>query len=142
MKTFIISIFLLSILCSKIAKSISGNIINHEILCSLKDTTIYPLITYTSIDLQSFQNLPVDTFLAHLPAGYILSPLLPQDNLKTRTQICAVYGNHIEFYIIVRDFKYMNPYSLTGDWDVNLFKREKIARIELYQNGDCIKGCD
>jgi hypothetical protein len=106
------------------------------------DTTFYPFSTFDAINLTQYYNKPVDTFLAHLPVGYVLSTLLPIDNLKRRVQICAEYGNHIEFYIVVKDFHYMNPFSSTGIWDETLFRKENINRIEFYKLGDCIKGCD
>ena len=114
----------------------------HLLNGNTTDTAFYPFATYDSINLNQYYNKPVDSFLAHLPAGYILSPLLPLDNLKCRGQIRAKYGNNIEFYIFVKNFQYMTPCSFTGTWDVTLFRKENIGWIELFKMGDCLKGCD
>jgi hypothetical protein len=43
--------------------------------------------------------------------------------------------------IYVAEFTHMNRYSPTGTWDINLFKKEKIDKIEVWRNQNlCING--
>ncbi len=106
------------------------------------DTAIYPLDKLISIDFNKYLNKPIDTFLVKIPTGYVLSKLFSSDNLKCRNRIAVYYGNNITYCITVDQFQYMNPCNLNRIWDINLFRKEKIGSIELYnENGDCVKGC-
>lgn len=138
MKTLFISfVFLFSFGFLKAEKKI-----NNECVYFPVDTTIYPLSVLAAIDFVGYYDRPVDSFLAHLPPGFVLSELLPMDNLKRRERLCVYYGNSIKFFVIVHNFQYISPYNTNRNWDIELFKKEKIGRIELHSNGDCIKGCN
>ncbi|MBC7534081.1 MAG: hypothetical protein H7258_00120 [Ferruginibacter sp.] len=114
-------------------------------ITNLIDTAAYPIANISSINLPFYYNKPINTFLADLTnsyPGYILSSIYANDNLRMGTRVNVYYSNHMGFVLIVKNFQYMNPFSLTGNFDVNLFRQENINKIELRNIGDCIHGCN
>jgi hypothetical protein len=51
----------------------------------------------------------------------------------------SLYGPGVKIY--VKEYTHMTRYSATGAWDVNLFRKEKIYRIDVYKDQNtCING--
>lgn len=89
--------------------------------------------------------MPVDSFILAINA-------IPYDmevhgsGINKRTMLRASYlwyqySNGAIIRIYVREYSHMNRYSPTGTWDVLLFRKEKIYKIEIWKNGyTCWKG--
>ena len=113
-------------------------------ITNLIDTAAYPIANISSINLPFYYNKPINTFLADLAdayPGYILGKVYG-NQIRWGKKINVYYGNDIAFIIVVKTFQFMNPFSLTGNVDVNLFRQENINRIELRNVGDCVHGCN
>jgi len=119
------------------------------IVCKADTLPTAQLISFLSgMNVTSYYGKPVDSFLVAIPANFY--------NLKVyggthsygamrRAQYLAVdfttnpYGPGVHIY--VSEYTHMDRYSSTGSWDVNLFRKEKIDRIEVWKNQNtCING--
>ena len=108
------------------------------------DTAAYPIANISSINLPFYYNKPINTFLADLAdayPGYVLGRIYGNE-IRRGTMINVYYGNSIAFVIVVKNFQYINSFSPTGNFDINLFRQENINKIELRNIGDCIHGCN
>ena len=104
------------------------------------------LITFLQqINVQSFYGKPVDSFLLAVPAipyqMKIYGGSNSQGALFRASYLWYVYSGGPVIRIHVREYTHMNRYSPTATWDVNLFRQEKIYRIDIYKDqNSCING--
>ena len=118
------------------------------------DTLAIPQLIPFMRDLQisNYYNKPVDSFLLAIPANMyglkvyggdhsqgamFKASFLYVDFTPDRSGPCAL--------IYVREYTHMDRFSPTATWDVNLFRKEKIYRIDVYKdqntciNGECLQ---
>ena len=143
MKKYFLLIFLIAT-----KNVLSNSILPHKkyqiSINSIIDTAVYPIANISSINLPFYYNKPINIFLADLADAYpgcILSSIYANDNLRMGTRVNVYYSNHMGFVLIVKNFQYMNSFSPTGNFDINLFRKENIHRIELWNVEDCVHGC-
>jgi hypothetical protein len=107
------------------------------------------LITFLQqMDINSFYDMPVDSFLSAIPSNFYNLKVYGGSNSQgaifraSRMKVDFVQDGHGPGVIIyVREYTHMNRYSPTGTWDVNLFRQEKIYRIDVYKDQNtCING--
>lgn len=138
MKAIVLSILLLITLNSFAGKGenrIDSLPHNHPLITQLK-----------AINLQHYQELPVDSLLSALPAGIVSLNIRPSILLKRAHYLVASYGNDVTVFIFVARFRFMNPeFAPTGDpdqnWDINQFKKESLTYAVIF-NFSCINGCE
>lgn len=102
------------------------------------DTTLSLLM---NINLVSYNNKQVDSFLTVLPANYIKLKIVGGGRPRYADALLVLYPNNVTVHIIVRNFSHMNPKSNVLQWDINLFKMENIDHIEIHAGPVCVKGC-
>jgi hypothetical protein len=102
--------------------------------CNGITDTIVPYLT--SLDLNYYKNKPVDSFLTVLPTMYNSIVVQSLGNLKYARIIKVKYPENVRVLIFVKNFQYMNPRSETSHWDINLFKKENLACIEIWHGNN------
>ncbi len=100
------------------------------------------------MNVQSYYGKPVDSFLAAIPANFYNMKIYPTQNSKGGNCKASymsinfspnIYGMGVNIY--VTEFTHMNRRSSNCTWDVLLFRKEKIDRIDVYKNqNECING--
>lgn len=107
------------------------------------------LVTFLQqMNIESYYGKPVDSFLLAIPANLYNLKVYGGSNSQgaffrakylTVDFISSLSGPGVKIY--VREYTHMNRYSPTATWDVNLFRKEKIYRIDVYKNQNtCING--
>lgn len=97
-----------------------------------------------TFNYRPYINHPINDLLTVLPSGYEVSPVYARHLYRNphATEIWLFYPNDISVAISVKQFTHMNPYSATSTWDINLFRKENIYTIKLYDSEDkCVVGC-
>jgi hypothetical protein len=96
------------------------------------------------ININSYYGKPVDTFMSAVPAiPYELKVYggdHSRDALFQASYLRYTYSGGLVIRIHVREYKNMKRYSSSATWDVNLFRKERIYKIEVYSDHDCING--
>lgn len=107
------------------------------------------LVTFLQqMNIESYYGKPVDSFLLAVPANqYNLRVYGGYDSQGSlfRASKMPVYftpdGAGPCVIIYVREYTHMDRYSPTATWDVNLFRKEKIYKIDVYKDQNtCING--
>lgn len=124
-----------------------------EICSSISKVDTLPtsqLISFLEqMDVESFYGKPVDSFLLAVPANLYNMKVYGGSNNQGAhfrasemiVDFTPVRGGGPSAIIFVREFVHMNRYSPNATWDVNLFRREKIYKIEVYKDQNtCING--
>lgn len=124
-KHFIIIVFFLTVF-------------NYNSFSQTGDTTLTYL---SSLNLDTYKNKPVSSFLAVIPNNYIRIRIGAPGNPKIAQILSVRYANNVYAWIYVYKFQYMNPRSETMSWDINLFRKENIHHIEIWKAVDCYNGC-
>lgn len=120
-------------------------------LCDTLPTS--QLIGYLQqMNVESFYSQPVDSFLSAIPANFYnmkvySSAATKPPRLKASYLVVNFTDSHYgpTVIIYVKDYTHINKYSQDGTWDVNLFRQERIERIEVWRdqntciNGDCMQ---
>ena len=96
---------------------------------SVQDTTLAYLL---SIDFNRYIGKPVDSILAVLPANFTSRTILGLGNFRYARMLAIEYPDSSMMIIVVKNFVYMNQYSSTMTWDLNLFKKETTFCIAVY----------
>jgi len=101
----------------------------------------------TSLNLASYQNKPVDSLLAHLPAGYTTMKIGGWRSQRLAEVLYVIYPGKVSVGIHVRNFQFMNPKlantsNPTQNWDINLFRKESITFTIIFKDSLCINGCE
>jgi hypothetical protein len=102
------------------------------------DTTLTYL---SSLNLEIYKNKPIDSFLVKIPANYSQLKVMSADNPKYARILGVKYTNGVFIYIYAHNFRFINPRSETFSWDLNLFRKEDVLRIEVWKQVDCYNGC-
>ncbi len=102
------------------------------------DTTLTYLM---ALNIESYKNRPVDSFLLVLPANYLIKKVYGRGRPKYADVLIVTYPNGVAVHVVVRRFTHMNQRSNTLQWDINLFKLENIDHIEIHAGPVCVKGC-
>jgi hypothetical protein len=105
---------------------------------SVSDTTLDYLL---SLNLVSYQNHPVDSFLSILPSNFVRRKIVGGGRPRYADALLISYPNNITVHIIVRQFNHMNPRSNTLQWDINIFKLENLDHVEVHNGPNCVAGC-
>jgi hypothetical protein len=101
------------------------------------------------MNIESYYGKPVDSFLLAVPANFYNMKVYGGSNNQGAifraseliVDFTPVRGGGPNVIIYVREFNFLNRYSPDATWDVNLFRREKIHRIDVYANQNiCING--
>ena len=93
------------------------------------------------VNLSPYTGMPVDSFLTKLPSNFTEMKIYPGDNFFYANYLFLKYPGNITVSIYVRTFQFMNPYSRSGNWDITLFRKEAIHKIEIYDRHICENGC-
>lgn len=145
-KLIIIFTFLFAIKGKSLGSEIWKISIQNSSLDTLPTAQLIPFLQ--QMNVQSFYGLPVDSFLAAVPANLYNMKVYSSDNSKyplfrasyLRVDFTSSH-NGPGAIIYVQNFTHMNKYSSTGSWDVSLFRLENIHKIELWANqNNCING--
>jgi hypothetical protein len=102
------------------------------------DTTLDYLL---SLNLDSFNQKPVDSLLSVLPTNYLRMKIIGMGNLRSANTLQIIYPNNIGVLIKVKDFTHMNPHGWSHEWDLNLFKLERIKCTEIW-DGAALKNAE
>lgn len=90
------------------------------------------LLTYlSSLDLSYYKGKPVDSFLMKLPVGYSQMKVMDWDASRYATFLWVKYDT-IRLLIFVNEFHHMSPKNHSRNWDINLFRMENVACIEIW----------
>lgn len=97
------------------------------------------------MNLPSFYGKPVDSFLVAVDAipyeMKIYGGFESKEAMLNATHLWYKYSGGQIIVIYVKEFIHMNRYSPTATWDLNLFRKEKIDKIEVWKNENvCING--
>ena len=101
------------------------------------------------MNIPSFYGKPVDSFLLAIPANQYNLKIYPTAYSKggsCRAQslvadFVPVSGTGPGVIIYVNEFSFMNSFSPSCSWDISLFRKEKIYKIEVWKNQNvCING--
>ncbi len=107
------------------------------------------LITFLQqMNVESYYGQPVDSFLLAVPSNLYNLKVYGGSHSRWLSQRASEMvvdfiqnGNGPGVIIHVREYTHMNRYSPTFTWDVNLFRKEKIYRIEVWKDQNtCING--
>lgn len=98
------------------------------------------LIFFSTIDLHYYYGKPVDSFILVIPKVADSIKILPQTKIQYASYLQLEFDSSFFVRIYVKDFQQMNPFSTTGNWNVNLFRMENVYRISIYRNQDCYRG--
>ena len=124
--------------------------IKTNILVSKVDTLpTTQLVTFLQqMDVESFYGKPVDSFLVAIPANFYNLKIYGgahSQGARLRASYLSlyftphIYGPGVNIY--VSEYIHMNRYSPTATWDINLFRQEKVYKIEVYKDQNtCING--
>ena len=101
----------------------------------------------SAMDLCAYEGKPVDSLLAHLPAGYIAMQIGGWRSQRLAEVLYVIYPGKVYVGIHVRDFQFMNPHLVNTsnpkqNWDINLFRKEKITFSIMFNGPGCINGCE
>lgn len=101
----------------------------------------------SAIKLLQYNGKPVDSLLAHLPAGYTSMRISGWRSQRLAEVLYILYPNNISVGIHVRYFQFMNPHlantaNPTENWSISLFKKETIYFSIIFKDPDCINGCE
>ena len=94
-----------------------------------RDTTDLPAIL--SLPLSSYIGKPVDSFFKKLPAGYSQLKVMSKDGSRYARYLLVKYDS-IRVLIFVKEFHHLTPKNHNMNWDINLFKMENVACIEIW----------
>jgi hypothetical protein len=114
------------------------------------DTLTTPqLITYLQqINVENFYGKPVDSFLLAIPSNLYNLKVYGGSHSRWLSQRASEMvvdftqdGHGPGAIIYVREYTHMNRYSPTATWNTNLFRQEKIYKIDIYKDQNtCING--
>ena len=95
-----------------------------------------------ALNVDTFKTKPIDSFLTKIPTGYLSMRIFAHGNPKYAETLAVIYPNKVFIEIYVYDFQHMDPRSETFTWDMDLFRKEKIHHIVIYNGVTCINGCE
>ena len=112
--------------------------ISKSVFSQTPDTTLAYL---SSLNLNTYINKPIDTFLLKIPVNFINMKVMSSDNPKYARILSVLYANKVTLYIYAHNFHFINPRSETFTWDMTLFRKEDVHHIEVWRAVNCFKGC-
>lgn len=90
------------------------------------------LLTYlSSLNVDYYIGKPVDSFFKKLPAGYSQLKVMSKDGSRYARYLLVKYDS-IRVLIFVKEFHHLTPKNHNMNWDINLFKMENVACIEIW----------
>ena len=97
------------------------------------------------MNVQNFYGKPVDSFMVTVDAIPYNMKIYGGSHSRWQTQRALLlryeYSGGPVIIIYVSEFTHMNRYSPTLSWDISLFRKEKIDRIEVWKDQNtCING--
>jgi hypothetical protein len=97
------------------------------------------------MNIPSFYGKPVDSFLLAVNATPYDMKIYGGDHSQgamfRASYLWYRYSGGPILRIYVREYTHMNRHSTTGTWDISLFRKEKIYKIEVWKNQNvCING--
>ena len=105
------------------------------------------IIKLKSVRLSNYKAGPVDSLIAHLPAGIIDYKIGASHNLKVADVLFIHYRNDVTVAVFVKSFTHMDPNVVnsanpTQNWIVSAFRQENVAYSIIYNGTTCINGCE
>jgi hypothetical protein len=146
MKTIVL---IISVLCLFSLVSEAGT--TKQIITDYKvDTlpTISLIFFLQQMNVDSFYGKPVDSFLLAIPSNLYNLKVYGGSHSRWLSQRASEMvvdftqdGHGPGAIIYVREYTHMNRYSPTATWNTNLFRQEKIYKIDIYKDQNtCING--
>jgi hypothetical protein len=129
----ILFLFITSMSC----KTTIYNGMNNKPLSS-KSTDSLSLL-FKKIDYSDYIGKPIDDLLQIFPLNssqVIVDTFDEPTGSLSYAQLVYSTKVFIQLYPDINNLKYVNRYSPTLKWDINLVKKEKILRIRLYVEGE------
>jgi hypothetical protein len=83
------------------------------------------------LDFKFFDNKPVGQFIDSLPVGYSKIGFLGHFATNAVRLLYIEYPGGSNLHIYVKEFHYLNPVDPNWNWDLNLFKKEKLFYVIL-----------
>lgn len=124
-----------------------GNEMNtNEPSISLDTLPTTQLVTFLQqMNVESFYGKPVDSFIHAIDATPYNMRVYGGSHSKwlslRASYLWYQYSGGPIIRVYVREYTHMNRYSPAGTWDINLFRKEKVYKIEVYKNQNiCING--
>ncbi|MBL7729613.1 MAG: hypothetical protein JNM88_00430 [Chitinophagaceae bacterium] len=133
MKTITLSIATVLMLCYHQNSHAEGKIKSEkrEIGTTNQNCTDTLIPYLTSLDINYYKGKPVDSFLVKLPVNYLSMRIHSMDNSRYATYLFVNYADTVQVLIFVKEFHYLTPRNHNLDWDINLFRKEAVACIEV-----------
>lgn len=106
------------------------------------------LLTYlSSLNLASFEDKPVDTFIAKIPTNYTSMKIFGGSREDYAGVLIIEYPGNVFIKVRVFEFTHMNPANPnklppSQAWNLALFRKEKVGYIIVYNNIHCVNGCE
>lgn len=129
--------------------NVKGNTINAENVKYDTLPTQELIVHLQNMNIESYYGKPVDSFLLALPANLYNMRVYGGTNSQGAifrasemiVDFTPIRGGGPNAIIHVREFIHLNRYSPNATWDVSLFRKEKIYRIDIYKDQNtCING--
>jgi hypothetical protein len=147
---FIKKILLITIIVCSFSLSLFAeqSILNNPI-CEVDTLPTTQLINFLQqINVENFYGKPVDSFLLAIPSNLYNLKVYGGSHSRWLSQRASEMvvdftqdGHGPGAIIYVREYTHMNRYSPTATWNTNLFRQEKIYKIDIYKDQNtCING--
>ena len=85
------------------------------------------------IDVRDYYGITVNSFLQYLDFSYKEHFWLTEPPLYLMGG-GFVCNDSVEIYLLIDSIQYQQSYNVTGNWDIDKFMKEKIARIGIHIN--------
>ena len=111
-----------------------------EYTIKVSDTAVYPSSDLLRLSWSCYLDQPINVFLKDLDRlfpNYILSKVFPGHRFFAH-EVIVYFGDGVGIILSVRRFKYLNPAHTNPNWNIKLFCKENLSKIELWQNDICL----
>jgi hypothetical protein len=107
--------------------------------------TLQLIIFLQQMNVESYYGKPVDSFMLAIDAIPYNMKVYGGSHSKWQSQRAShlwyEYSGGPVIRVYVSEYTHMNRFSLAATWDVNLFRQEKIYKIEVWKDQNtCING--
>ena len=96
-----------------------------------------------SIDLEQFEKKKTSHFVSRIPSNYEVE-IVSSNNFNYPYTAILTFPDrpYVEVRLLYERLAHTNPNSICRRKIRKQFKREKIEKVQLYDEYQCIKGCD
>ena len=120
---------LIIFLASMLATSCYSAKVNHK---PVYDSVYLQL---AALDFDYYLQKPIDSFLTHIPSGYIEMKIVSKGKRAHAGFLIIRYPNDLDLFIYVRGYHYMNPEDPNHVWDITLFRKENLHKVTMFYEG-------